>query len=222
MRTLYYVAKMYVIIHCIFSGRVFQVLTIKRLVHLSVSKKVIFCHLTSSLHSYVHHQPARYKLPNIIESHLNHSILCIKESADPKPKEGSPWCLTEDYDLSLPPLVNSDTDIMNVDYRVGILEVSEISDVHQFIEMEMMLDLTWLESRMVVDAEAEDWEENGLGEAGALEESITLAESLWLPDTQILMLKKIQSMAVTRKVGGFIVYRNKTVTYSKKYFLKIL
>ena len=116
--------------------------------------------------------------------------------------------------------MNSDTDIMNVDYRVGILEVSEISDVHQFIEMEMMLDLTWLESRMVVDAEAEDWEENGLGEAGALEESITLAESLWLPDTQILMLKKIQSMAVTRKVGGFIVYRNKTVTYSKKYFFR--
>ena len=78
---------------------------------------------------------------------IRHHILyfCIKGSDDQKPKEGSPWCLPEDYDLSLPPLVNSDTDIMNVDYRVGILEVSEVSDVHQFIEMELMLDLTWLD-----------------------------------------------------------------------------
>ena len=60
------------------------------------------------------------------------------------------------------------------------------------------------------------WEENGLGEAGGLEESIALAASLWLPDTQILGLKMIHSMKVARTVGGLSVFRNKTVTLSKK------
>ena len=143
--------------------------------------------------------------------------ICIKESLAPKPKEGSPWCLPEDYDPSLPPLVDSDTDSMNVDYKAGILEVSEVSNEHQVIEIELMLALTWVESRMVVDPEEEEWEKNGLGDAGALEESITLAENIWLPDTQILGLKKVLSMAVTRKVGGMTVYKNKTITYSKKY-----
>ena len=68
------------------------------------------------------------------------------------PKDGSPWCLPEDYDLSIPPLVNGDTDAINIHYRLWILEVSEVSDEHQVIEMEVVLDLTWLEKRMVVDA----------------------------------------------------------------------
>ena len=114
-------------------------------------------------------------------------------------------------------MVDSDTDSMNVDYKAGILEVSEVSNEHQVIEIELMLDLTWVESRMVVDPLEEDWDENGLGEAGALEESITLAENIWLPDTEILGLKKVLSLAVTRKVGGMTVYKNKTVTFSKKY-----
>ena len=144
--------------------------------------------------------------------------LSLKESLDSalKPKDGNPWCLPLDYDLSLPPLVDGVSDIMNVHYRAQILEVSEVSDEDQVIEMELIMDLTWLESRMVVDVESLAWNENGLGEAGAVEESITLAGSIWLPDTAILGLKHIHSMAVTRKVGGITVYRNKTVTYSKK------
>ena len=112
--------------------------------------------------------------------------------------------------------MDGNTDIMNIHYKAGILEVSEVSDKHQIIQMEMMLDLTWVETRMVVDTESSAWEENGLGKAGVLEESITLAESIWLPDTEILRLRHILSMAVTRKVGGFTLHRNKTVTYSKK------
>ena len=112
--------------------------------------------------------------------------------------------------------MNGNTDIMNVHYKVGMLEVSEVSDKHQLIQMELLLDLTWVESRMVVDAESSAWEANGLGEAGVLEESIALAESIWLPDTEILGLRHILSMAVTRKVGGITVHKNKTVTQSKK------
>ena len=138
------------------------------------------------------------------------------EGLAPKPKDGSPWCLPEDYDLAFPPLVDGNTDVMNIHYQTGILEVSEVSDEHQVIQMELVLDLTWVESRIVVDAESSAWEANGLGEAGVLEESIALAESIWLPDTEILGLRHILSMAVTRKVGGITVHRNKTVTHSKK------
>ena len=138
------------------------------------------------------------------------------EGLAPKPKDGSPWCLPVDYDLAFPPLVDGNTDVMNIHYQTGILEVSEVSDEHQVIQMELVLDLTWVESRMVVAAESSAWEANGLGEAGVLEESIALAENIWLPDTEILGLRHILSMAVTRKVGGITVHRNKTVTHSKK------
>ena len=63
----------------------------------------------------------------------------------------------------------------------------------------------------MVDTNHEDWSSRD-----NLQESIILANEFWLPDTEILGLKTIKSLEVTRTVGGFVVYKNKTLEISKK------
>ena len=66
----------------------------------------------------------------------------------------------------------------------------------------------------MVDANHEDWSSRDY-----LQESIILANEFWLPDTEILGLKTIKSLEVTRTIGGFVVYKNKTLELSKKWDL---
>ena len=65
---------------------------------------------------------------------------------------------------------------------------------------------------MVVSDSSDYW-----GPSEKIQESISLADNLWLPDIEIWNLKNVESLEVLRSVGGVVIYKNKTIMYSKKY-----
>jgi hypothetical protein len=87
--------------------------------------------------------------------------------------------------------------------------VSRIDDISLSMTFELYFDLTWSESRMLINESATEWEVDD-----SVMGSTNFIKSLWLPDIQILNLKQFQKRQIVTDVAGLIIFKNKKVLYT--------
>ena len=75
---------------------------------------------------------------------------------------------------------------------------------------ELYFDLTWKESRLLINETSPEWIEGGDTVMG----STNFVKDMWLPDIQILNLKQFQKRKIVTDVAGLIIFKNKNVLYT--------
>lgn len=156
-------------------------------------------------------QPAKADMPR-----------CDGDSPD---FSGSPYCLPFDYNLDIiPPTegplnVNVDIFVFEVNYwgphsgpkftPFCLIQVSKIDDISLSMTFELYFDLTWNESRLLINESAPEWETDG-----SVMGSTNYVKSLWLPDIQIYNIKQFQTRAIVTDVAGLIIFKNKNILYT--------
>ena len=73
---------------------------------------------------------------------------------------------------------------------------------------ELYFDLTWNESRLVINETSPEW-----GPEGVMG-STNFVQNLWLPDIQILNLKQFQKRNIVTDVAGLIIFKDRSVLYT--------
>ena len=117
-----------------------------------------------------------------------------------------PFCMPNDYNKDLVPPTEGPLQI-NVD--IWVFEVSKIDDIALAMTFELYFDLTWNESRLVMNESSDKW-----GPDGTVMGSTNFIKSMWLPDIQILNLKQFQKRQIVTDVAGLIIFKNKSVLYT--------
>ena len=87
--------------------------------------------------------------------------------------------------------------------------MSKIDDIALSMTFELYFDLTWTESRLLINESAPEWEFDG-----SVMGSTNFVKSMWLPDIQILNLKQFQKRRIVTDVAGLIIFKNKSVLYT--------
>ena len=87
--------------------------------------------------------------------------------------------------------------------------MSRIDDIALAMTFELYFDLTWNESRLLINESAPEWDfdKSVMG-------STNFIKSMWLPDIQILNLKQFQKRQIVTDVAGLIIFKNKSVLYT--------
>ena len=118
-----------------------------------------------------------------------------------------PFCMPREYDRDKIP--NNDNKALNITVDIWVFEVSKIDDLALSITFELYFDLKWMDNRLVINHSSPEWGPNGqyMG-------STNYATDLWLPDIQIMNLKKFQTRRVTTDVAGLIVFNTTEVLYT--------
>ena len=88
--------------------------------------------------------------------------------------------------------------------------MSKIDDISLCMTFELYFDLTWTESRLIINESSPEWD---AGE-GTVMGSINFIKSMWLPDIQIQNLKNFQLRSIVTDVAGLIIFKNKKVLYT--------
>jgi len=89
-------------------------------------------------------------------------------------------------------------------------EIQYISSVFQLsMTFELYFDLTWNESRFVINETSPDW-----GPDGSFMGSTNFIKSLWLPDIQIINLKQFQKRQIVTDVAGLIIFKTRSILYT--------
>ena len=73
---------------------------------------------------------------------------------------------------------------------------------------ELYFDLTWKETRLIIDDDSPEW-----GPEGVMG-STNFVQSMWLPDIQILNLKQFQKRNIVTDVAGLIIFKDRSVLYT--------
>lgn len=87
--------------------------------------------------------------------------------------------------------------------------MSKIDDISLSMTFELYFDLTWNESRLLINESAPEWETDG-----SVMGSTNYVKSLWLPDIQIYNIKQFQTRAIVTDVAGLIIFKNKNILYT--------
>ena len=87
-------------------------------------------------------------------------------------------------------------------------QVSRIDDIALSMTFELYFDLTWKETRLIVEEESPEW-----GPEGVMG-STNFVSSMWLPDIQILNLKQFQKRNIVTDVAGLIIFKDRRVLYT--------
>ena len=88
--------------------------------------------------------------------------------------------------------------------------MSRINDIALSMTFELYFDLTWKESRLLINETSPEWIEGGDTVMG----STNFVKDMWLPDIQILNLKQFQKRKIVTDVAGLIIFKNKNVLYT--------
>jgi len=88
--------------------------------------------------------------------------------------------------------------------------VSKIDDISLSMTFELYFDMTWTESRLIINESSPEWEAGG----GTVMGSINFIKSMWLPDIQIQNLKNFQLRSIVTDVAGLIIFKDKKVLYT--------
>ena len=118
----------------------------------------------------------------------------------------SPYCLPDDYNKDIVPPTGGEPLHINVD--IWVFEVSKIDDIALAMTFELYFDLTWKETRLIINETSEEW-----GPAGVMG-STNFVQSMWLPDIQILNLKQFQKRNIVTDVAGLIIFEDRRVLYT--------
>ena len=95
-------------------------------------------------------------------------------------------------------------------YLIALSQVSKIDDISLSMTFELYFDMTWTESRLIINESSPEWEAGG----GTVMGSINFIKSMWLPDIQIQNLKNFQLRSIVTDVAGLIIFKDKKVLYT--------
>jgi len=118
----------------------------------------------------------------------------------------NPFCFPPDYNKDLIPPQNGS---LHVHVETFIFEISKIDDQALTMTFELYLDLTWQESRIIVNESHPAWEPTG-----SFMGSTNFVPQLWLPDIQIYKCKQFQLRQIVTDVAGLIIFKNKDILYT--------
>ncbi len=86
--------------------------------------------------------------------------------------------------------------------------MSRIDDIQLTMTFELYFDLTWKETRLIIEDDSPEW-----GPEGVMG-STNFVGSMWLPDIQILNLKQFQKRNIVTDVAGLIIFKDRRVLYT--------
>ena len=86
--------------------------------------------------------------------------------------------------------------------------MSKIDDIALSMTFELYFDLTWKETRLVLNETSPEWSPDGV--MG----STNFIQNMWLPDIQILNLKQFQKRNIVTDVAGLIIFEDRRVLYT--------
>ena len=95
-------------------------------------------------------------------------------------------------------------------YLIALSQVSKIDDISLSMTFELYFDMTWTESRLIINETSPEWEAGD----GTVMGSINFIKSMWLPDIQIQNLKNFQLRSIVTDVAGLIIFKDKKVLYT--------
>ncbi|CAB4066050.1 unnamed protein product [Lepeophtheirus salmonis] len=125
---------------------------------------------------------------------------CVLPICDPENPDFSenPFCLPSNYNKDVVPPTEGP---LNVHVDIWVFEVSKIDDISLSMTFELYFDLTWNESRFLIDESSSKW-----GEDGSIMGSTNYINGMWLPDVQILNLKQFQKRQIVTDVLVHILW----------------
>jgi len=118
----------------------------------------------------------------------------------------NPFCIPLDYNKDLIPPTEGPLEVF-VD--IFIFEVSKINDIELTMTFELYFDLSWTESRFLINESSTKW-----GEDGSFMGSTNFVSSLWLPDIQIFKCKQFKKRQIVTDVAGLILFNTKQLLYT--------
>lgn len=118
----------------------------------------------------------------------------------------NPFCFPPDYNKDLIPPQNES---LQVNVETFIFEISKIDDISLTMTFELYLDLTWRETRIIINDTHPAW-----GASDAVMGSTNFIPHMWLPDIQIYKCKQFLLRQIVTDVAGLIIFKNKNVLYT--------
>ena len=106
----------------------------------------------------------------------------------------------------MPPTGGAPLDI-NID--IFIFEVSKIDDIDFTMTFELYFDLSWRETRFVINSSSPHWMLDG-----SFMGSTNYISSLWLPDIQIFKCKSFVKRQIVTDVAGLIIWKDQNMLYT--------
>jgi len=98
---------------------------------------------------------------------------------------------------------------LHVHVETFIFEISKIDDLALTMTFELYLDLTWQESRIIINDTHPAW-----GPSGSFMGSTNFVPQMWLPDIQIYKCKQFLLRSIVTDVAGLIIFKNKNILYT--------
>lgn len=123
----------------------------------------------------------------------------------PKANQVLPFCLPEEYLKHLPPPTQRDEPIA-VHLHIRIRDVTLIDDLSLTAELQLFLDMYWVEPRLNLTQNRSVWDKQS-------QTSINpdLLDVFWVPDLDVWNLRTFHINRVLYNVGSLEIYPNKTI-----------
>jgi len=137
---------------------------------------------------------------------LPRMAICDIPRCNPDNMGDNPFCIPLDYNKDLIPPTEGPLEVF-VD--IFIFEVSKINDIELTMTFELYFDLSWTESRFLINESSTKW-----GEDGSFMGSTNFVSSLWLPDIQIFKCKQFKKRQIVTDVAGLILFNTKQLLYT--------
>merc|ERR1719507_2528208 len=137
---------------------------------------------------------------------LPQTAICDIPRCNPENMGDNPFCIPLDYNKDLIPPTEGPLEVF-VD--IFIFEVSKINDIELTMTFELYFDLSWTESRFLINESSTKW-----GEDGSFMGSTNFVSSLWLPDIQIFKCKQFKKRQIVTDVAGLILFNTKQLLYT--------
>ena len=147
---------------------------------------------------------------------LSGSICKTHTNSFEKQTKLSPWCLAPSFDTELEPWKFEDADSLslpwNYHYTFNILEIEEVNDKMQTISVVMYFRVKWMEPRLNIDINNEEWNKTEWADGG-LSYSAKILDKLWYPNLEIEGIKRFKVQSLLKEMSNAQIYKSRHVRY---------
>ena len=130
------------------------------------------------------------------------------------------WCIPDEYDKEIEPwkyrsLTNSSFP-WNYHFKFHIYDIQEVDDQKQTISLNMYFRIKWMEPRLVINVEAEDWNDLESSFKNEINVAPEFLKYLWYPDLEILGVESFSTTNILKKMASLQIYKDRSIKFNAR------
>ena len=130
------------------------------------------------------------------------------------------WCIPWDYNNREEPwryrsIINASFP-WNYHFKFHIFDVQEVNDKKQTVGISMYFGLKWLESRLIINENAADWNDTKYGLPDTVDIAPEVLKNLWNPDLEIYGMASYDGKSALKEMSSIKINKNRHIEYSAR------